>query len=269
MRVRDFFGIGYGAAFFRMRQPPQLRRVDVPIRGLPAGLQGFTIGHLSDIHRSILVSEHYVGSAVDVLNGLRPDVIVLTGDFVTKYSGYVNTLAVDIARLHAPLGVFAVLGNHDYACGGVDEVRTVLERDGGVRWLTNQAVRLEHGGEQLWLAGTDDMWEGSPDLDAAFAGVPQGATRVLLSHCPDIANDAARYGVALQLSGHTHGPQINLWPMNRVLPKFGKKYPCGLARVAGHDCWVYTNVGLGALTLPVRINQPPEIALLKLVASEG
>jgi uncharacterized protein len=134
-----------------------------------------------------------------------------------------------------------------------------------VRMLTNRSARISTRGVDWWLCGVDDIWSGKPDLGAALRDVPGGAFRVLLAHEPDFADEAARHGVPLQLSGHTHGGQV-LLPGRKplVTPEHGRKYTVGLQRAAGSDTWVYTNVGLGVTGIPIRINCPPEITLLTL-----
>jgi predicted MPP superfamily phosphohydrolase len=109
------------------------------------------------------------------------------------------------------------------------------------------------------------MWTGKPDLGKALEGVPREDFKLLLSHCPDFADIAAEHGVQLQLSGHSHGGQVAGWFMtHRFLPKYGRKYPIGLQQVSGTDTQVYTNVGIGAVTVPVRVGRRPEVTHIML-----
>ncbi|HRI56635.1 MAG TPA: metallophosphoesterase, partial [Anaerolineae bacterium] len=134
--------------------------------------------------------------------------------------------------------------------------------EAGVTLLLNQAVRLETDAP-LWLAGLDDVWERKHDMAAALAGAPDDECKLLLVHEPDYADEAARYPVDLQLSGHSHGGQINLPGYGRpVLPYLGRKYPAGLYQVG--PLALYTNRGIGVIAPPVRFNCPPEVTLLTL-----
>ncbi len=261
-----------------LAEPNQIRvrRISVPLPSLPAPLDGLTIGQLSDFHRGPYVSEEHVRQAAAIAASLQPDVIVLTGDFVSRSAQYAASCIDALAGLRAPYGLFAVLGNHDYWTGEVRAVRQAVERR-GVEVLVNRSVRLSRGGTDWWISGVDDVWSGRPDLDAALVRVPEEDFRILLCHEPDFADTASRAGIPLQLSGHTHGGQVivpGIGPI--VLPPYGEKYPMGLRRVQGSGTLVYTNVGvglipwqLGPMALAVRWNCPPEVTLLTLRRAEA
>jgi uncharacterized protein len=148
----------------------QLERVDLAIPGFPPGLEQLTIGHMSDLHLSAAVGPELIAEAVATLNAQQPDLIAITGDFVTRGRRYLHAAAASVAPLRAPLGVYAVLGNHDYWCGA-QELRALLAA-AGVRVLLNEAVRLEGGVASVYLAGLDDALCERPDLAHSFAGVP-------------------------------------------------------------------------------------------------
>jgi uncharacterized protein len=248
-----------------------VRHVTVPLRVLPAALDGLRIAQLSDLHRGPHVAAEHIHRGAEIAMALRPDLIVVTGDFISMASHYAPSCAEALSGLRARLGVFAVLGNHDYWTHGVPDVTQSLRR-ASIELLVNRAVALRYGGEEWWLGGVDDMWAGRPDLAATFVNLPSGAFRVLLSHEPDFADHAARARVPLQISGHSHGGQMIIpffGPPPFVLPLYGRKYPVGLQRVERGDTMVYTNVGLGLAGLPrpfpeIRINCPPEVTLLTL-----
>jgi predicted MPP superfamily phosphohydrolase len=248
-----------------------VRRVAVRLRTLPAALDGLRIAQLSDLHRGPHVTAAHIRKGAEIATALDPDLIVVTGDFVSRSSRYVAECVDALGALRAPLGVFAVLGNHDYWTGSTDEVRVAFRRV-SIDLLVNRAVALRYRGEEWWLGGVDDMWAGLPDLVATFGRLPAGAFRILLAHEPDFADHAALAGVPLQLSGHSHGGQMIIpfvGPPQYVLPTYGRKYPLGLQRAARGDTLVYTNVGLGLSALPrpfprFRINCPPEVTLLTL-----
>lgn len=240
-----------------------LERVTVPIVGLPTPLAGLTIAQLSDLHWSKAVKEGHIAQAVDMALGSSPDLVVLTGDYVTYNAHYITRCARELARLTAPHGVYAILGNHDHWTNS-QTVRDGLE-SAGIPVLVNANARIPVDSAELWLAGVDDVWERQADLDRALAGIPPGATTVLLAHEPDYADQVAGRGVVLQLSGHSHGGQVRLPLLGAlVLPRHGRKYPYGLRRVG--DMWLYINRGVGLIQPAVRFGCRPEVTLIQLVS---
>src|SRR5262245_52166165 len=175
-----------------------VEHVDVPIPGLPAALEDVTIAQLSDLHVSEATSAAHVAQAVALANRERPDLIVLTGDYVTSGRDFIPAAVRTVAGLRAPLGVYAVLGNHDHWSGAPDQIAAGFE-DAGISMLSNAHRRLPVRGSAIWLAGVDDPWLEQADLEYALRGVPEDGLRVLLAHEPDFADTAARYGVQLQL----------------------------------------------------------------------
>jgi predicted MPP superfamily phosphohydrolase len=166
-----------------------------------------------------------------------------------------------LRELKPPMGMFAVLGNHDV---NSDHrwITEIIEAN-GIPVLRNRSVPIEKGIARFWLAGVDDVLEGKPDLDLTLRSVPPEETVILLAHEPDFADQAARHPVDLQLSGHSHGGQIWLPGIGAPwLPPLGREYPRGLRKVGGLT--LYTNIGLGTIRLPVRLNCPPEITMLRL-----
>lgn len=259
-------GVGYVYAI----EPDWLavERVTVHAAGLPPALEGLTIAQLSDFHWGPYSGLREVRAAVERANALSPDLIVLTGDYVLSSAEYAAPCAHELAALRAPLGVLAIPGNHDYWTD-IGEVTAQL-RAAGLTLLRNASHRLEVNGFPLWLVGLDDVWERHHDLDAALAGVPQGEPALLLAHEPDFADEAARspHRILLQLSGHSHGGQVNLPLLGRpILPWLGQKYPAGLRTVPGSALQVYTSRGIGVIAPPVRFNCRPEVTLLTLVRS--
>ena len=258
------FGAGMTYQAFSERHSLRVYRVTVALSHLPAALEGFTICQLSDLHRGILVSEEFLRRAAILATSLRPDLTVVTGDFLDLHARYAPSCASALSALQARYGVFGVLGNHDYWTKDPDRVSETLA-GAGVRMLTNRSARILVPGADWWLCGVDDPWGGEPDLDAALQDVPQDAFKILLCHAPDFVEKAARRGIPLQLSGHTHGGQVLLpgrHPL--VTPKYGHRYPVGLQRVTGTSTQVYTNVGVGVIFPPIRINCPPEVTLMTL-----
>jgi len=251
---------------------PRIVRKEIVLRRWPERLEGFTIALLSDFHYDPYFSVHPLRSSIGMVNALHPDLIVLTGDFVTepfhgnkanraKAACAAEPCAQLLRQMQAPYGLWAVLGNHDV----VTDPNRVLNalRTVGIQVLGNQSVPIEGSGARFWLAGVDDVMEERSDLAAALHIVPAGESVVLLAHEPDFADHVARFPVDLQLSGHSHGGQVRI-PFVRPLwlPPLAKKYIWGLYKIGGLT--LYTNPGLGTVGLPVRMNCPPEITWLTL-----
>jgi predicted MPP superfamily phosphohydrolase len=252
-----------GAAYATLYEPRALRleRLTLRLAGLPAGLDGLRVGQISDLHLGHPYSFANARRAAEALAAERPDLLVLTGDFVS-YEHAIASLPAALAPLAAapaPLGSFAVPGNHDY-WEGVPAIQAALAPL-GVEFLINEHRLLRHGGAELVVAGVDDMWDGVPDLDGALEGAPRGAFTLLMSHCPDLADEAAARGVGLQFSGHTHGGHMRLPALGSFcLPRFGWNYPVGHEHVGAMQLYVSRGVG----GLPLRLNCPPEAAVFTL-----
>jgi predicted MPP superfamily phosphohydrolase len=248
----------------------QVKRIPVPLPGLPPALDGLTVAHLTDLHWGVYTGLRQVRAAVAAANALRPDLAVLTGDYVLGSAVYAEPCAAELAALRAPLGVYAVAGNHDYWTD-IATVSGALAA-AGLPLMRNETRRLEVGTAALWLAGVDDVFERHDDLDAALAPVPQGDPVLLLVHEPDFAERAALapWSILLQLSGHSHCGQVCLPLVGRpILPWLGRLYPAGLQTVPGTGLQVYTNCGVGVVDPPVRLNCRPEVALLTLTAGQA
>lgn len=240
------------------------RRVSVPIANLPPALDGFTIAHLSDLHRGPYISAEHIREAAAIAVSHSPDLIVLTGDHISYSAKYAKSCAEALSLLSAPHGLYAVLGNHEYWTGAVDRAADAC-RHAGAHLLVNEAVPIDVGDARCWLCGVDDIWEGRPDLDSTLANLPREHLKILLCHEPDFADEAARHGIHLQLSGHSHGGQVRLpgaGPI--VLPRYAHKYPYRLQQVGETRTQVYTTSGVGVTFPPIRINCRPEVALLTL-----
>jgi uncharacterized protein len=248
---------------------PRVVRQEILLRRWPALLDGFTIALLSDFHYDAIFSVHPIRAAIGMVNGLRPDLIALAGDFVSepcfgpaaKGAQQAEPCAQLLRKLEAPHGLWAIMGNHDTS---TDPRRvTGALRDVGIQVLVNQSVPIERNGGRFWLGGVNDAVEAQADLAGTLEKVPSGEATVLLAHEPDYADFVARHSVDLQLSGHSHGGQIRL-PLVPMfyLPELAKKYIWGLYKI--RELTLYTNPGLGTIGIPARVNCPPEITLLTM-----
>ncbi len=263
--------VGFGSAFYGAllgRHDYELTEVPVPIPGLSPRLDGYRIAQISDVHFGTYVGEPELQSAVELIRSARPDLIVLTGDLVDhdpRYAPFLGRLVRRLEQLGARDGVVVIPGNHDYYTG----IERVLEvsRGGGGRILRNSGRVIGDAGGAFALLGVDDVWAPrngygpGPDLDRALAMVPSDLPRVLLCHNPEFF-PLAQGKVALQLSGHTHGGQVNLGirPVQFVLPYAEGLYDEGGSRL-------YVNRGFGTAGPPARVGTPPEVTLVVLTAA--
>jgi predicted MPP superfamily phosphohydrolase len=260
--VKTLLATGVGAlsgtgayGFLYGRHELSVTRETVPVAGLPPTLAGLRIGLMTDLHRSQLVSHEDVARAVSVLMSELPDLIVLGGDYVTWGDRrYVGPSAEALAALSAPHGVHAILGNHDD-----DHDMPLALAKSGVHVLKDARARLTIRHEAVDLVGIRFWTKRQVDIAALLRGA--APMTVLLAHDPRRLTEAAALDVPLVLSGHTHGGQV-------VLPVVGaiaaQKFPVvsGLAR--REKTTMFVSRGVGTIYVPVRINCPPEVAVLTL-----
>jgi len=245
---------------------PQLTRRTLRFRDLPAGLEGLTLLHLSDLHAGVHLGEDKMQEVVAQANALRPDLIVQTGDMIDISPSYIPAYVRAFRELRAPLGVVTVLGNHDRYTGEREVIRGC--QDAGQVFVQNGCHVIERGGATLALLGIDDPhnWSAddpqTADVDAALAAAPPDAFRVLLAHRPGAWDSAAPRGIPLTLAGHIHGGQLYLplvgWSPGRLITKY----------VMGHfqrgASQLYVSRGIGVVGVPIRVFAPPEIELFDL-----
>lgn len=249
-----------------------VEEIPIYIANLPDSLVGTKIAQIADLHMGPSYRAEHLDEAVDLINQIAPDLLCMCGDYVGIYPKDVNEMVAPLLRVEAP--TFAILGNHDHKWGALPYALRALEQL-PVTLLRNQSVEVKPG---LWLAGLDDLLYSSPDIEQAFRDVPEEDTVVLLVHEPDYFKEviSEELPIALQLSGHTHGGQIQLplrstdefgrktWTPHRSLPSLGKLYPPGLVKVGQRS--LYTNRGLGFTGPSVRINCRPEVTVFTLFA---
>src|SRR5579863_9361144 len=228
---------------------------------LPSAFHGLRIVQISDIHHGLFLPKEWLSEAVRQANRLNPDIIALTGDFVTYSRRNIGPAAEVLGRLRARYGVYAVLGNHDFRVDPA-AVTEALTRQ-RIEVLRNRHVSLRFGGESLYLVGVDDYGYGA-DLRRAVRGVPQGAATVLLAHNPRVIHLASRNNVSLVLSGHTHGGQVNIPLLGTVYGRSPERlrYKIGWDRMGATQ--IYVSRGIGTIVLPWRLRCPAEITHLEL-----
>lgn len=237
-----------------------VERHPVFLKRLPRVLDGLRIVQLSDLHHSPFTGTDQLKRAIDTANFLNPDIIALTGDYVSHDSSYAQPCADLVGRLRARYGVYAVLGNHDHWTDAT--LIADLFRLAGVKVLINEGMRFEQRGATFWLAGVDDTMVGLEDLPLALAGSRQDEMKLLLAHNPVILRRAARAGVDLVLSGHTHGGQVTWRSERSASGRPRRRLLRGLGRQG--ETQIYVTRGLGTVVLPIRYGCPPEVTLLEL-----
>lgn len=259
-------GIG---AYARLVAPHAVEITEhrVPIAGLPERLDGLRIVQLSDLHLGHNVPRPYVEHCLRLANACRPDVVVLTGDYLQWDAGYIETLAELLTSLQAPLGVLAVLGNHDYGLNSPGGARLMDHSTArlvdamaaaGVRVLRNATDVVDVDGASLAFVGVDDLWSGECDPERAFASCPDDVPRVFLCHNPDGFGYRRAHRFELMLSGHTHGAQVR-FPGSRQLfmPVRDGRLFAGFYGRPG--AWLFVNRGIGYVWR-VRWNSAPEVS---------
>ena len=259
--LRDLAGNFSQVARYALNEANTLivEKIQVRLARLPKNLDGFRLIHLSDIHHSPFTSLEHISRAVEIANNLKPDMFILTGDYVSHESEYIAPMAEVLGKLESKFGTFACLGNHDHWTDA--ESVTNLMREVGINVLINQGLRFTAKNASFWLAGVDDYMVGKTDLRAALRGSYPDEMKMLLAHNPKILNRAARAGIDLMLSGHTHGGQVKIREDDkRILPR--RKLKNGLYR--RKETQIYVTRGIGTVVLPVRYQCPPEISLIDL-----
>lgn len=260
------------AAWATLVEPRRLKvrevRVDVP--GWPDGLADLRVALVSDLHAGAPhVDERRVARIVDTVNRARPDVVALLGDYVDPEVALgeriePEAVAERLGKLEAPLGVFAVLGNHDWLESG-ERVRHAL-REQMIEVLENDAVSVDLAGQMLWVVGLADAIMRTPDVTTPFSLVPESAPLIVLTHDPDVFPKLPERPL-LALAGHTHGAQVNV-PIVRdhVTPSlYGDHYAGGMFREG--ERVMYVSRGIGTSSYPIRFRAVPEVVMLTVSGS--
>jgi predicted MPP superfamily phosphohydrolase len=239
--------------------------VSVYLKRLPKEFDRFRIVQLSDIHHSPFTDMKHIERAFEIANKLAPDMIALTGDYISHEDRFIPPVAKAMGKLSAKHGVYAVLGNHDHWTNG--RLVSDMMKNEGICVLNNEGFRFEYNGASIWLAGVDDLLVDLTDLPAALKGSDSSEMKLLLAHNPAIVRMAQPAGVDLMLSGHTHGGQVRLRETKEKLlfprrPLLRRRLSSGLHRRGNTQ--IYITRGIGTVVLPVRYGCPPEISVIEL-----
>ncbi|MBT2678380.1 metallophosphoesterase [Bacillus sp. ISL-35] len=265
-------GLTTGGYFYAREVEPRMLDVTRHTIGsatLPAGFDGVKIIQFSDTHIGFQYTIEQLAKLVAKINQLNPDLIVFTGDLLDDprhFTDKKKKITTLLSQLEAPLGKFAVYGNHDHGGYGSDLYKQMMEQSGFSLLLNDSAAVRLLDGSSIWITGIDDAMLGKPNLKEAMSNIPKDSYTILLSHAPDKADEAAHYSIQLQLSGHSHGGQIQIpfyGPL--VTPPYAEKYVEGFYDAGNNkEFKLYVNRGLGTTRLPFRFLSQPELTLFTL-----
>jgi len=265
-------GIGGGGYYYAHEIEPKLLDVTdykISNKKIPLSFHNFKIVQFSDTHLGFQYNASQLQKLVQKINTLKPDVIFFTGDLMdtpNKY-GEISQVISILKELKAPFGKFAIYGNHDHGGYGSNIYKNAIEESGFTLLLNSHSVIQKKDGSKIYVVGIDDAMLGNPNIEKALAGVQPDSYKILLSHAPDLADDAASYNFQLQLSGHSHGGQIKI-PFFGALVKvpFAEKYHEGFYEIGDTPLELYVNRGIGTTRLPFRFLSKPELTVFTLAS---
>lgn len=269
-------GAGYGGYFYAHQIEPRLLNVNnhvIKHAKIPKSFDGFKIIQFSDTHLGFQYDLKQFKKLLVQISSLKPDVIFFTGDLMDAPNQYPfsEEIVPLLKSLHAPFGKYSIYGNHDHGGYGSDIYRNIMEL-ADFTLLLNDSDRIELlDGSSIYVMGIDDAMLGKPNFDLANNKVPKDQYKILLSHAPDLADYAAEYGIQLQLSGHSHGGQIQIPFVGALItPPFAKKYHEGFYEVKGSvtPLTLYVNRGIGTTRLPFRFLSKPELTIFTLNSTQ-
>ncbi|MFQ5864456.1 MAG: metallophosphoesterase [bacterium] len=250
----------YGAIF--EKRFLEVEKLDMSFPNLPESLKGLKIVQVSDIHSSVYTTQEEIEKVVEQVNRLEPDILAVTGDFVSSSKVFIKPCVEAFSKARAKYGVFGCLGNHDYYVGAQEVIKEF--RDIGFEMLVNSGVTLLVRGVPLNILGVDDLWQGRPNLVKTLGQVDSNNFNLLLCHQPNYFPTIQFHKIELTLAGHTHGGQIALNFFGSILSfsSFATPYLRGLFEE--NHSKLYVNRGIGITGPPIRFNSPPEITVITL-----
>ncbi|TCT18058.1 hypothetical protein EDD68_12410 [Melghiribacillus thermohalophilus] len=269
--ITGIIGLSGGTYYYAKHIEPFLLTVktdQIFSEKIPAPFEGFKILQFSDTHLGFHYQLNEFQKLVNQINDQRPDLVVFTGDLIDAPNQYdkqnLQRCAALLNQIKAPFGKYWIYGNHDHGGYGTEIVRQVMEL-GGFRLLQNETVMVEKDQEHIVLAGLDDVMLGRPDLDQTFDNITDDLFSILLCHEPDFADRSQYYPVDVQLSGHSHGGQIQLPFFGYIVtPPYGEKYVEGKYQIGEKPLQLFVTRGIGTTRLPYRFLCKPEIHLYTL-----
>lgn len=246
-----------------------VRTVQIRHPLLPQSFNGIKMVQFSDTHLGFHYNLHDLTKLIQKINKCNPDIVFFTGDLMDIPNQYpeIHNIIPILQQIQAPLGKYCIYGNHDHGGYGTELYKNVME-NAQFTLLLNEAKKIQlSDGSCIYILGIDDVMLGSPDFHFALKKVPNQAFKILLSHAPDLADQAAKYPIQWQLSGHSHGGQVKIpfiGPL--VIPPFAQKYQEGYYRIGKLN--LYVNRGLGTTRIPFRFMSKPELTIYTLRSVE-
>ncbi|KAB8138592.1 metallophosphoesterase [Gracilibacillus oryzae] len=267
--IISIFGIGGGTYYYAKEIEPKLLDIHhVPIQSpnIPAGFDSYKILQFSDTHLGFHYSIEQLKELVKEINAMNPDVITFTGDLVDhpQEFSWDNQIVSTLSSMSAPDGKYWIYGNHDHGGYGTDIVKQVFD-NAGFQLLKNSHSLLERNGDKIMLAGLDDIMLGQPDTEAAIQSEEKIDFTILLVHEPDYADTVKDYDIDVQISGHSHGGQVQMPLLGYIYtPYLAEKYVEGYYQVGTRPLQLYVSRGIGTTRLPYRFLCKPEVTLYEL-----
>jgi len=252
----------FSYAAIAAKSEPIIERIDLKLNSLPDTLIGLKIVQISDLHTNQFIGQKDVERVAERVNREEPDIVLITGDFVSNSPKYIPICAAGLKDITAKYGLFGCLGNHDYYTDPVG-VRNHMEAI-GINLLVNSSEILLIRKTKITIAGIDDLWVGKPDYDATLRDTDISSPIILMSHNPDAFPTIAGYDVDLTLSGHTHGGQIGLRLLGNHYSFVNLVTPFVMGEFSKGNSKLYVNRGIGTVGPPLRLNAPPEISVITL-----
>jgi uncharacterized protein len=263
---------GYGGYFYAHQIEPRLLKInkhEIQHVDIPKSFDGFRIVQFSDTHLGFQYDLDQFKKMLSKISSLKPDIIFFTGDLMDAPNQYPlsNEIVPLLKNLQAPFGKYSIYGNHDHGGYGSDIYKNIMNlADFTLLLNTSEQIQLLDG-SSIYVMGIDDAMLGRPNFDSAMEKVPADQYKILLSHAPDLADRAVDFGIQLQLSGHSHGGQIQIPFVGALItPPFAKKYREGFYEINATETplTLYVNRGIGTTRLPFRFLSKPEITLFTL-----
>jgi uncharacterized protein len=269
-------GAGYGGYFYAHEIEPRLLKINKHVIehvDIPKSFDGFKIVQFSDTHLGFQYDLKQFKKMLSQISSLKPDIIFFTGDLMDAPNQYPfsEEIVPLLKNLHAPFGKYSIYGNHDHGGYGSDIYKNIMDL-ADFKLLLNESDQIQLlNGSSIYVLGIDDAMLGKPNFEAASANIPADKYKILLSHAPDLADRAVDFGIQLQLSGHSHGGQIQIPFVGALItPPFAKKYREGFydIKVTETQLTLYVNRGIGTTRLPFRFLSKPEISLFTLISKQ-
>lgn len=264
-------GLGSGGYLYANRIEPSLLEInslEIKHPLIPQSFAGIRIVQFSDTHLGFHYSIKQFKKLIERINQLQPDLIFFTGDLLDEPNKFneINEVIPILQDLNPRLGKFCVFGNHDHGGYGSEIYRNIMELSNFTVLLNESRPIKQNDSNAIYLIGIDDRMLGRPNLEAALKQVPKTAFKLLLSHAPDVADEAFQYQIHWQLSGHSHGGQVKIPLVGAlVIPPFAQHYPEGLYSIGeSNTLMLYVNRGIGTTRLPFRFMAKPELTVFTL-----